>query len=113
MQIIAVGTAGDAAETASHPDPRALLEELGRREMTNVLLEGGGQLLGTFFDQQLIDECHIFVAPKLVGGADAIGPLSGRGVEQMAAAVGLIDAQIELVDGDIYIDGPLSTTNGG
>ena len=111
--MLTFDTAGDAAETASHPDPRALLEELGRREMTNVLLEGGGQLLGTFFDQQLIDECHIFVAPKLVGGADAIGPLSGRGVEQMAAAVGLIDAQIELVDGDIYIDGPLSTTNGG
>jgi diaminohydroxyphosphoribosylaminopyrimidine deaminase/5-amino-6-(5-phosphoribosylamino)uracil reductase len=103
----------DEAETVLRPDPRALLEELGRREMTNVLLEGGGQLIGTFFDQQLVDECHVFVAPKIVGGSDSIGPLSGRGVELMAAAMRLIDPQIETIDGDIHIHGPLSKPNVG
>ena len=110
-EVLTFDAACDVAETAHHPNPHALLEELGRRNMTNVLIEGGGQLLGTFFDQQLIDECHIFVAPKIVGGADAIGPLSGRGVEQMAAAAVLIEPQIETVDGDIYVHGPLSTVN--
>jgi diaminohydroxyphosphoribosylaminopyrimidine deaminase/5-amino-6-(5-phosphoribosylamino)uracil reductase len=107
------GSKNGLTETAHHPNPRALLEELGRREMTNVLIEGGGQLLGTFFDQQLIDECHVFVAPKVVGGAEAIGPISGAGVDLMAAAGELIEPQIEMVDGDIYIHGPLSNPNVG
>jgi diaminohydroxyphosphoribosylaminopyrimidine deaminase/5-amino-6-(5-phosphoribosylamino)uracil reductase len=103
----------NAAETALRPDPRALLEELGRRKMTNVLLEGGGQLLGTFFDQQLIDECHVFVAPKIIGGVDSVGPLAGRGVELMAAAMKLIDPQIETIDGDVYIHGPILKPHAG
>src|SRR6476660_489346 len=45
-----------------------LLDELGRRRMTNVLFEGGASLLGSLFDARLIDEAHVFIAPKLFGG---------------------------------------------
>ena len=54
----------------------ALLGELGRRRMTNVLVEGGGRVLGSLLDARQIDEVHVFIAPKLVGGAAA--PSSGR-----------------------------------
>ena len=50
--------------------------------MTNVLVEGGGQLLGAFTDAGLIDEYHVFIAPTLIGGALAPGPLQGRGAER-------------------------------
>ncbi len=43
---------------------RELLKELGRRRMTNVLVEGGGTLLGALFDARLVDEIHVFVAPR-------------------------------------------------
>ena len=56
---------------------RELLLELGRRQMTNVLVEGGGKLLGSLFDAGLVDEVHVFVAPKLVGGQAAPTPLAG------------------------------------
>ena len=56
-----------------------LLAELGKRRMTNVLVEGGGELLGGLWDLDLIDEVHVFVAPKLVGGREAISPLLGTG----------------------------------
>ena len=46
----------------------ALLAELGRRRLTNVLVEGGGRLLGSLLDARAIDEVHVFIAPKLVGG---------------------------------------------
>lgn len=46
-----------------------VLAELGRRGCTNAMLEAGPGLLGSFFDQGLIDEVHVFVAPKLSGGA--------------------------------------------
>ena len=68
-----------------------LLDELGQRQMTNVLVEGGSQLLGSLLDAGQIDEVHVFVAPKLVGGPAAItpSPIAGKGIEQMADALAL------------------------
>jgi diaminohydroxyphosphoribosylaminopyrimidine deaminase/5-amino-6-(5-phosphoribosylamino)uracil reductase len=48
-------------------------------------------VLGSFFDAGLADECHIYVAPLLVGGRDAPGPLNAAGVARIAAAVRLPD----------------------
>jgi diaminohydroxyphosphoribosylaminopyrimidine deaminase/5-amino-6-(5-phosphoribosylamino)uracil reductase len=82
-----------------------LLDELGRRRMTNVLVEGGGELLGTLFDARQIDEVHVFVAPKLFGGQKARTPLAGAGVEQVAHALALAACQVEQVGDDVYIRG--------
>ena len=38
-------------------------------ELTNVLVEGGSKLLGTLFDMRAVDEVHVFIAPKVAGGA--------------------------------------------
>jgi diaminohydroxyphosphoribosylaminopyrimidine deaminase/5-amino-6-(5-phosphoribosylamino)uracil reductase len=59
---------------------REVLEHCGRAEMTNVLVEGGGALLGALHDAELINEVHAFIAPKLIGGRDAITPVAGRGL---------------------------------
>jgi len=64
-------------------DLRALLRELGRRHMTNILVEGGGHTLGAFYDAGLADEAVIFVAPRLIGGHEAVSPLAGRGPAKM------------------------------
>ena len=74
----------DASTHAARLDQ--LLDELGRRRMTNVLVEGGGRLLGTLFDLRAIDEIHVFIAPKLIGGAGALSPLSDKGIERMRNA---------------------------
>ncbi len=93
----------------SSPDPAtrlaSLLEELGRRQMTNVLVEGGGRLLGSLFDADAIDEVHAFIASKLVGGDDAASPIAGRGIELMSQAVLLDEPQIERVGDDLYLHG--------
>ena len=62
---------------------QAMLRELGQRRMTNVLVEGGGGLLGALFDAQAIDEVHAFVAPKVIGGMQAVPVLGGTGVTQI------------------------------
>ncbi len=64
----------------------AVLAQLGRREMTNVLVEGGGRVLGRFFDQKLADEFHVYVAPLLIGGENATGPLDAQGAATVANA---------------------------
>jgi diaminohydroxyphosphoribosylaminopyrimidine deaminase / 5-amino-6-(5-phosphoribosylamino)uracil reductase len=95
---------------SSHAERIAsLLDEMGRRRMTNVLVEGGSQLLGTMFDMRTVDEVHVFIAPKLAGGAAAPGPVGGAGVERMAAALKLADITIEELDGDVYVHGRIGT----
>jgi diaminohydroxyphosphoribosylaminopyrimidine deaminase/5-amino-6-(5-phosphoribosylamino)uracil reductase len=83
----------------------ALLDELGRRRMTNVLVEGGAQLLGSLFDAQQIDEVHAFIAPKLAGGANAPSPLAGEGVTLMENALRLDQPRYEQVGDDYYVHG--------
>lgn len=61
-----------------------VLDTLGAHGMTNVLVEGGGQVLGRFFEQKLGDELQIYLAPMLVGGAAAPGPLAGSGPARIA-----------------------------
>lgn len=87
--------------------PAELLNELGQRRMTNVLVEGGGKLLGRLFDERLVDEVWAFVAPKLVGG-ESPGPIAGVGHALMSEAAGLSDATHESIDGDLLIRGRLS-----
>jgi diaminohydroxyphosphoribosylaminopyrimidine deaminase/5-amino-6-(5-phosphoribosylamino)uracil reductase len=90
----------------SHADRLAwLLDELGRRRMTNILVEGGGQLLGSLLDLGQIDEVHAFIAPKLIGGSSAVGPVAGTGADLVAHAVGLSSPRIEQCGGDVYIHG--------
>jgi diaminohydroxyphosphoribosylaminopyrimidine deaminase/5-amino-6-(5-phosphoribosylamino)uracil reductase len=83
----------------------SLLTELGRRRMTNVLVEGGGKLFGTFFDRRAVDEVHVFIAPKVVGGTSAVNPIGGAGIERVAQALQLADICIEELDGDVYVHG--------
>jgi diaminohydroxyphosphoribosylaminopyrimidine deaminase / 5-amino-6-(5-phosphoribosylamino)uracil reductase len=87
------------------PDLRALLAELGRRRLTNVLVEGGSGVLGSFLDAGLIDEVHVFIAPRLAGGASALTPMGGHGVEMFAQAWTLAEWTVENVAGDWYIRG--------
>lgn len=84
---------------------RFVLEELGKRRITNVLLEGGGTILGHAFDQRLVDQVHCFIATKIVGGATARRPVAGKGVEWMREAMLLRSTTIETLDGDVHVIG--------
>ncbi|QDU53944.1 bifunctional diaminohydroxyphosphoribosylaminopyrimidine deaminase/5-amino-6-(5-phosphoribosylamino)uracil reductase RibD [Aeoliella mucimassa] len=84
-----------------------LLDELGSRRMTNVLVEGGGKVLGALFDAHAVDEVHVFIAPKIVGGEGAPTPVAGLGLSDMAAAWQLVDTRIETLGTDMYLSGRL------
>ena len=86
-------------------DVKALLAELGRRRMTNVLVEGGAGALGAVLDAGLIDEVHVFVAPVLAGGAEARTAIGGRGVEKITEALRLAATRVETIDGDVLVHG--------
>src|SRR5262245_37891780 len=86
------------------PSVTELLAELGRRRMTNLLVEGGAGVLGSLLDARLVDEVHVFVAPKLVGGV-GLSPVGGHGVDRIGEALELAGWEIEGLDGNVYFHG--------
>ena len=86
-------------------DVKALLAELGRRRMTDVLVEGGAGVLGAFLDAGVIDEVHVFIAPVLAGGAEARPPIGGRGIEKIAEALRLAETRVEMIESDVLVHG--------
>ena len=84
-----------------------MLDELGRRNMTNVLVEGGAALLGNLLDANQIDEVHAFLAAKVVGGLDAPSAIHGRGIRSMDAAILLQEPQFAILDDNVYVHGRL------
>jgi diaminohydroxyphosphoribosylaminopyrimidine deaminase / 5-amino-6-(5-phosphoribosylamino)uracil reductase len=81
-----------------------LLDELGRQQMTNILVEGGARVFGSLLDAQAIDEVHAFIAPRLVGGSGP-SPIAGGGVPEIKLGPGLKRYTVEQVGGDAYIHG--------
>jgi diaminohydroxyphosphoribosylaminopyrimidine deaminase / 5-amino-6-(5-phosphoribosylamino)uracil reductase len=86
-------------------DVSALMALLGSREITSVLVEGGGQVAGSLFDAGLVDKVAAFIAPVIVGGAGAPGPVAGKGVSEIANALHLRDVTWEPVGVDMLVTG--------
>jgi diaminohydroxyphosphoribosylaminopyrimidine deaminase/5-amino-6-(5-phosphoribosylamino)uracil reductase len=86
----------------------ALLAALGARRMTNVLVEGGGGILGSFFDAAAVDRVTAFVAPLIIGGAGATAAVAGRGVAQVADAHALSMLKVRRTGADLVVEGRLS-----
>ena len=68
---------------------RPLLRALGEKDIDSLLVEGGSGIHGAFFDEGAVDEVVVYVAPKVVGGADAPGPVAGTGAARMAESTAL------------------------
>ena len=86
-----------------------LLAELSHRGVASLLVEGGGTLLGSLFDAKFIDEVHLFIAPKFIGGKNAVSPVMGIGVAEMMDARNLKVSTVEMIGPDIYVHGKFST----
>ncbi len=61
--------------------------ELGRRGISSIVVEGGADLLGTAFDNRLVDKVVIFIAPKIIGGERAPSPVAGEGARGISDAI--------------------------
>ena len=89
----------------SESDLGALLKELGSRSIQSVLVEGGATVAGEFVDAGLVNKVTFFIAPKIVGGADAPSAVAGRGVEMMSEALELENVTVKQRGKDIEVTG--------
>ncbi|MDP2919228.1 MAG: bifunctional diaminohydroxyphosphoribosylaminopyrimidine deaminase/5-amino-6-(5-phosphoribosylamino)uracil reductase RibD [Dehalococcoidia bacterium] len=83
----------------------ALLTALGERQITSVLVEGGGTLLGSLFDQRLVDKTIGFITPVIIGGKQARTPVAGKGVEKVLDSIKLERVRTAQFNGDVMISG--------
>lgn len=86
-----------------------LLKKLARLELSNILVEGGGTLIGSLFDCNLVDKVLFFIAPKIIGGKDAISSVMGRGIAYADRALKLRDVKIKKIDDDFLVEGTIHT----
>jgi len=86
-------------------DLERLLEALAEREVTSVLVEGGGILLGSLFDCELVDKVIAFIAPTIIGGTEAKTAVSGRGIDKVADSLRLRRVSMERFGEDVMVCG--------
>lgn len=92
-------------QTESTLNFSSMLEELGRRSIQSVLLEGGPSLAGLLLDAGLVNKITFFVAPMIIGGQDAPSAIGGNGAETISEAMQLENVEVEKRGRDIEITG--------
>ena len=85
-------------------DLGSLLDELGRREVDGLLIEGGGTLAWSALEQGLVQRVYAYVAPMLLGGAGAKTPVEGKGFPAPAQAVRLGAWEVTRLGGDLLLE---------
>ena len=80
-----------------------VLEDLGQKKVTSVLIEGGGDIFGQALDAKLIDKVQIYVAPLLTGGPVVAFPRDGAA--ETKEALRLKKVRYQRVNGDVCIIG--------
>ena len=89
-----------------------MLHDLGSRSLQSVLVEGGSTVAGEFLDAGLVNKVTFFIAPKIIGGAEAPSAVGGRGVETMAEALELERVTVVQRGRDIEVTGYPRTSKG-
>jgi diaminohydroxyphosphoribosylaminopyrimidine deaminase/5-amino-6-(5-phosphoribosylamino)uracil reductase len=82
---------------------QAALDELGTRDVQQLLVEGGPHLAGAFLDAGEVDELRVFVAPVIAGGRTAKPAVEGEGVETIAEAARALHTTVERIEDDVLI----------
>jgi diaminohydroxyphosphoribosylaminopyrimidine deaminase / 5-amino-6-(5-phosphoribosylamino)uracil reductase len=107
----ALESAGAEVTVAPGRTPRtrleAALDELGRRRIQDLLVEGGPTLAGALFDAGEIDRMRLFIAPVLVGAAQARAVLEGEGVARIAEGPRPLATSFEQLGEDILVQARL------
>ena len=108
-RVTALKAAGVEVLVVDGPGPRvdlrALAGALAKRNVTSLLIEGGGTLHAAALDAGIVDQVAIFIAPILLGGREAVPVLGGVGAATLGEAWRLTDVALERIGDDWLFSG--------
>jgi riboflavin biosynthesis pyrimidine reductase len=99
------GTESVVCGARGRVDVRRLLAALHARGVGRLLVEGGGAVLGAFFDAGVVDQVAVFLGQGIVGGVGGLTPVGGRGRPRMAGAPRITDPVFHRFGGDLLVEG--------
>ncbi|OGX17100.1 MAG: riboflavin biosynthesis protein RibD [Omnitrophica WOR_2 bacterium RBG_13_44_8b] len=94
----------EVKEKAGQINLKDMMKKLARQEITNILVEGGGMLIGSLFDEKLVDKIIFFISPKIIGGKEAISSVMGKGISRVDEAIKLRDVQLRHFGEDFLVE---------
>jgi diaminohydroxyphosphoribosylaminopyrimidine deaminase/5-amino-6-(5-phosphoribosylamino)uracil reductase len=89
-------------------DMQVLLQELAGVGIIKIMVEGGGEVHASIFEEGLADEVCVFIAPKIIGGAAAKTPVEGIGIQKMIESLSLEEITVDRIDCDVLIRGRIA-----
>ncbi|MCX5707076.1 MAG: bifunctional diaminohydroxyphosphoribosylaminopyrimidine deaminase/5-amino-6-(5-phosphoribosylamino)uracil reductase RibD, partial [Candidatus Omnitrophica bacterium] len=95
----------EVKERAGQVNLKDMMRKLAQMEITNILVEGGGTLIGSLFDEGLVDKIIFFISPKIIGGKEAVSSVMGRGISRIDKAIKIRDIKIKQLGEDFLIEG--------
>lgn len=88
-------------------DLKWLMQVLGSREITSVMIEGGASLSAYALQDGIVDKVAFFIAPKIIGGKSSIPAVGGTLFKRLEEAYKIHDMTVKRTGGDILIEGYL------
>lgn len=82
-----------------------LMQMLGKRKITSILVEGGSILFGSLFDHNLVDKVMVAISPIIIGGKAAVNAVGGRGFSTVAKSLRLHNIKLDTAGDDVLING--------
>lgn len=95
----------EVKENAGQVNLKDMMKKLAKEGISNILVEGGGTLIGSLVDAGLVDKVLFFVSPKIIGGKDAISSVMGQGIQRIDKAVKLRDVTCRRMGEDFLFEG--------
>jgi len=86
-------------------DLQRLMEHLGKRHITSVLIEGGSSLNAHALEDGIVDKVMLFIAPKMIGGKDSYPAVGGKTFRKLEEAYRLKDISLRKIGDDFLIEG--------
>jgi len=82
---------------------KSVLRDLGKKQITSVLIEGGANVLGQAFDARLVDEAHFYIAPLFIGGPKV--SVAGLGAGSSEEGARIKNPRYKKIGDDLHIFG--------
>jgi diaminohydroxyphosphoribosylaminopyrimidine deaminase/5-amino-6-(5-phosphoribosylamino)uracil reductase len=82
-----------------------MMKELGKRQLTSILIEGGGNTNAYALSAGIVDKVNFFISPKFIGGEGSPTPVEGEGVDSLAKAIKLKDVSAVKIGEDFLLEG--------